>query len=136
MSKLLLTFSLALMGFGAFIPETSAVGRMSMEGLTATGKTEFCVQSHRIEETKVIDNSTILFRMIGNKYYLNKLPSRCPSLKIEGGFSYSLGGTTKLCSPDIIRVISTTNTVGTACPLGEFEEMTRAEVPKEAPAPE
>lgn len=130
MTKFIPTLFAAIVCVVAVSTEASAVGRMSMEGLTPTGKTEFCVQSHRIEETKVIDNSTILFRMTGNKYYLNKLPSRCPSLKIEGGFSYSLGGTSKLCSPDIIRVVSTSNTVGSACPLGEFEEMTRQETPE------
>ena len=134
MNKLALTACAAIVGVGAVTFEASAVGRMSMDGLEATGKTEFCVRSHRIRETKVIDNSTILFRMVDNRYYLNRLPSRCPTLKIQGGFTYSLGGTNQLCSPDVIRVISSpSNTVGVVCPLGRFEEMTRQDTGKESP---
>lgn len=130
MTMLIRAICIALLGAAAVTPQASAVGRMSMEGLTATGKVESCIQSQRIQETKVIDNSTILFRLAGNQYFLNKLPSRCPSLKIQGGFSYSLSGTSQLCSPDIIRVVSPSNTVGSVCPLGRFEEMTRKEADK------
>src|SRR5689334_6752671 len=67
-----------------------------------TGKKESCLETYQIKETDVIDNQNIVFRTVGNKYYINHLTNRCSGLKIQDGFSYTLRGLTKLCNVDVI----------------------------------
>ena len=99
-------------------------GKMSMDGLAPTGETESCLRTYQIRETKVIDNATILFRMYGDDYYVNRLPTRCSGLKIQGGFSYTIRGLNQLCNTDSIRVISSVGgNFGAVCPLGDFEKL-------------
>lgn len=102
--------------------------RMSMDALEPTGETENCLRTYQIRETKVIGGSTILFRMYGSDYYVNRLPHRCSGLKIQGGFAYTIRGLNQLCSTDSIRVISTAlGNLGAYCPLGKFEKLKRKE---------
>lgn len=103
-------------------------GRMSMDALEPTGETENCLRTYQIHETKVIDKSTILFRMNGNEYYVNRLPNRCSGLRLQGGFAYTIRGLNQLCSTDSIRVINTaTGDLGQHCPLGKFEKLKQKE---------
>lgn len=113
----------------AYVGSASAnPGRMSMDGLEPTGEAENCLRTYQIRETKVIDKSTILFRMNGNDYYVNRLPNRCSGLKLQGGFAYTIRGLNQLCSTDSIRVINTaTDDLGQHCPLGKFEKLKRKE---------
>jgi hypothetical protein len=90
-----------------------------------TGKKESCIETYRIQESRVIDNQTVLFRVDGNKYYLNHLPNRCSGLKIQDGFSYKLRGVNKLCNVDTITPVKTGGAIYGPCPLGEFEEVTK-----------
>jgi hypothetical protein len=94
-----------------------------------TGKKESCIETYQIRETDVIDNQNILFRTNGNKYYLNHLPNRCSGLKMQDGFSYTLRGLNKLCSVDVITPVQTGGAIHGPCPLGEFQEVTKAGKP-------
>jgi hypothetical protein len=90
------------------------------------GKPVNCIQSSQIRETRVRDDSTIDFYMIGNKVYRNKLPQSCPELGFEERFGYS---TTidQLCSVDIIHVLMTSPPMrGASCGLGSFQPITGA----------
>ena len=44
------------------------------EDFERTGETEDCVSLSRIHSTRVIDGGHILFRLYGNRYFLNVLP--------------------------------------------------------------
>lgn len=87
-----------------------------------TGKVERCIWIRRVYSSKVLDDYTILFKMRGNKAYINKLPHRCPRLKFEDSFSYRLHSS-QLCSIDTITVIDFTGAIpGPTCGLGKFVE--------------
>lgn len=94
-----------------------------------TGKKESCIETYQIRETDVIDNQNIVFHTTGNKYYINHLPNRCSGLKIQDGFSYTLRGLNKLCNVDVITPVKTGGAIYGPCPLGEFEEVTKAGKP-------
>ena len=97
-----------------------------------TGEIENCVWIRRIHSTKVIDDFNILFRMKGNKAYLNKLPRRCPRLGFEKSFSYRLHSS-QLCNVDTITVIDSSGIIhGPTCGLGKFVQYKK--IPKEKQA--
>lgn len=85
------------------------------------GKKESCIEVVRIKETRILDDQTILFGMRGGEFYLNRLPVRCISLKIAGGFSYSTS-IDKLCKQDTIKVVQPGSAPGQTCSIGEFVE--------------
>jgi hypothetical protein len=86
------------------------------------GKKESCLDSSRIKETRILDNQTILFEMRGGEFYINRLPVKCSSLKIAGGFSYSTS-IDKLCKQDIIKVVEPGSAPAGTCSIGEFVEL-------------
>ncbi len=94
-----------------------------------TGKKVTCLETYQIRETDVIDNQNIVFRTSGNVYYLNTLPHRCSGLKMQDGFSYTLRGLNKLCNVDVITPVKTGGAIYGPCPLGEFQEVTKAGKP-------
>jgi hypothetical protein len=83
------------------------------------GEPEMCIDVHRIKETRIIDNQTILFIMRGGTRYLNRLPVPCTGLVIGDGFAYSTS-ISKLCMQDSIDVLNTGSALGNTCPLGKF----------------
>jgi len=96
------------------------------------GKPVSCIPLTQIRDTKVYDDRTIDFRMIGNKVYRNVLPYSCPGLGFERAFSYKTS-LSQLCSTDIIRVLQ--NTGGgirptSACGLGQFQPVELLKQPK------
>ncbi|MFN3231483.1 MAG: hypothetical protein ACE363_04910 [Alphaproteobacteria bacterium] len=104
---------------GIASPASARIDITYLDKFERTGEIENCIRSNRIKETKILDNETILFRTVGNTWYLNKLPQRCGGLRIENSFAYSTGGTTLLCSVDTIR------TRFAPCGLGHFERIER-----------
>ena len=93
---------------------------------TPAGKPLDCVNTQDIRETRVRDDSTIDFYMLGNKVYRNKLPQSCPQLGFEERFGYSITNN-QLCSVDIIHVIQSPPSIpGAACGLGDFQPITGA----------
>ena len=85
-----------------------------------------CIQLRSIDSTRVRDDQTIDFYMLGNKVYRNRLPHSCPSLGFEEKFSYTTS-LSELCSVDIITVLhSSPVTRGASCGLGEFQPITGA----------
>jgi hypothetical protein len=90
------------------------------------GKPVDCVQASSIRETRVRDDSTIDFYMLGGKVYRNKLPHSCPELGFEERFGYSIVNN-QLCSVDIIHVIHSPPSIpGVSCGLGDFQPITGA----------
>ncbi len=87
-----------------------------------TGEAESCIDASRIRTTRVHDDRTIDFEMIGNTTYRSTLPYKCPRLGFEEAISYDVRGG-QLCSTDIVYVLNTIGggaQRGAACGLGEF----------------
>jgi hypothetical protein len=85
-----------------------------------------CVQISSIRETRVRDDSTIDFYMLGNTVYRNKLPNSCPQLGFEERFGYETS-INQLCSVDIIHVLTSSPPMrGASCGLGKFQPITGA----------
>jgi hypothetical protein len=89
----------------------------------AVGEPVNCVHLRSIQSTKVIDNSTIDFKMTGGKTYRNSLPYSCSGLKSEESFSYRTS-LSQLCNVDTIRVLHNYGGglhEGAGCGLGKFQ---------------
>lgn len=78
-----------------------------------------CVPLYMINQTRVLDDKTILFEMKNGDVWRNELPFACHGLKREDRFSYKTS-TGQLCSMDIITVLPTMGIPGPTCGLGEF----------------
>ena len=94
-----------------------------LAGFETTGETKRCVHSYEINQTRVLDDATVLFRLRVRDEWVNRLRQPCPLLKITGGFSYKVQGGTELCRGDVIRVLDPAGT-GSACLLGDFQRVT------------
>lgn len=85
-----------------------------------------CVDISRIDRTRILDDSTILFYMRGPDIFINRLPKRCAGLRNAGTFSYRTS-LTRLCNVDIINVLRQTGgqfMPGPSCGLGMFQPIT------------
>jgi hypothetical protein len=112
--------ALALLSGGGVV---AIAGKAMPEPVRAVGEPKNCVSIPQIRSTKVIDNSTIDFRMTGGKTYRNSLPQSCPGLKFEDRFSYRTS-LSQLCSVDIVRVLHNQGgqlSEGAGCGLGKFQ---------------
>ncbi len=119
-TKLLLIPALALLCGGGAV---ALADKKAPEPVRAVGEPKNCVSIPQIRSTKVIDNSTIDFRMAGGKTYRNSLPQSCPGLKFEDKFSYRTS-LSQLCNVDIVRVLHEQGgqlTEGAGCGLGKFQ---------------
>lgn len=94
------------------------------------GEPVTCVQINRIRETRVLDDSTILFVMTDGSTFRNELPNRCPGLGFERAFSYSTS-ISQLCNVDIITVVNQGGGPrrGASCGLGPFTPVKPAQTP-------
>jgi hypothetical protein len=84
------------------------------------GEAVNCVDTRRIAHTRVHDDYTIDFEMVGGTTYRNTLPNRCGGLRAEQSFTYDLRGTSNLCSTDVIHVLENDQRIGAGCGLGRF----------------
>ena len=121
MHKLLLIIpAIGLLSCGGAVAFTS---KKAPEPARAVGEPKSCVNISQIRSTKVVDNSTIDFRMVGGKTYRNALPQSCPGLKFEDRFSYRTS-LNQLCSVDIVLVLHDQGGrlyEGAGCGLGKFQ---------------
>lgn len=87
---------------------------------TVVGEPVNCVQTNLIHDTRVWDDRTIDFVMVGGTRYRNTLPGRCPNLGFDQRFAYKTA-TNSLCSIDTITVLPTGSSIpGPTCGLGKF----------------
>jgi hypothetical protein len=83
-----------------------------------------CITPSNIKETKIIDDSTILFYMRGGSKttYRTALSQSCPNLAREDRFSYKVT-MNRLCNSDLITVLEQYGVglrEGFTCRLGSF----------------
>ncbi len=112
--------------FAAAVPASAAGADAAASPYTPTGKKASCINTRQIQSTDVLDNQSVLFKMSGGTYYINHLPNRCSGLKMQDGFSYDLRGNNELCNVDVIKPVRSGGASYGPCPLGEFEEVTKA----------
>ena len=124
MRKLIFIASLALL---AGATATARPLKPEQEAqIKPAGKPVSCVQIRNIRETRVRDDSTIDFYMLGNKVYRNRLPHSCPSLGFEEKFLYKTS-LSQICNVDIITVLTDPGiSRGASCGLGQFQPITGA----------
>ncbi len=111
---------LVLFGTIAVAAEQGDTGDEAEE-LEVPGTRE-CVGLRSIDRTRIVNDQTIVFYMLGKDVYVNYLPRRCNGLKRTDAFSYETS-LSQLCHLDIIRGLrnfggSLSPTV--ACGLGKF----------------
>jgi hypothetical protein len=122
--SLLLVSTLAALTVGA---TAGMSAKKEPAPVRAVGEPVRCVSLSQIRSTKVVDNSTIDFKMAGGKTYRNSLPYSCPGLKYEDRFSYRTSQS-QLCNVDIVRVLHDYGgrlTEGAGCGLGKFQRVER-----------
>ena len=93
--------------------------RIRAPAIEVAGEPVHCIPTNRIQNTKVHDDYTIDFEMLGNEVLRNTLPHRCSGLGFEERFAHS-SSTGQLCSVDTIRVLHTDGVPGSVCGLGQF----------------
>lgn len=89
-----------------------------------------CVDSRFIHSTDVLNDNTIVFRMIGGDFFINQLPRTCRGLSRDRRFTYQLYER-RLCANDRIRVLLSAGSnmiEGRSCKLGEFRQLSVDEV--------
>jgi hypothetical protein len=108
--------ALAMLAACAQAPESPPL--IKAPAARALGPAVSCINTSLIRNSRVWDDYTIDFQMVGGDTYRNTLPGRCSGLGFEERFSYSVP-TNRLCSSDIIHVLQTGGP-GASCGLGEF----------------
>ena len=83
------------------------------------GGRSLCLELSTLDETRVLDDQTILFKTEMGMVYISRLPAFCPGLKAADAFSYSTS-INKLCKQDLIYVLEEGSSHGSVCGLGEF----------------
>ncbi len=121
-SRLPLALCLSLLALAAgpvLAEETAPVDPKDRAQSKMPEGAERCISLHAIRNTRVIDGSTIVFEMGGNKVLVNRLPRKCPGLAFEKRFAYRTS-LSQLCNTDVITVITSIGR-GASCGLGFFE---------------
>jgi hypothetical protein len=103
----------------ALIPSL-AMTTLAFADEAAVSKPPNCVSPRDIDTTTPISDREIVFKMRNGKTWLNTLPTNCPGLKFEGGFSWEIHGDTICANSQIFRVLRR----GSVCTLGAFTPYT------------
>lgn len=92
-------------------------------------KTQECLATRRLKSNVVIDDANILFFMIGNTVYHNRLPENCNGLLRYKTFTYrQIAG--RICDGDVINVHRSLDPgVVRRCRIGHFEEIDSRDIP-------
>jgi hypothetical protein len=81
-----------------------------------------CLSLSRIQNSEVLDNQHIVFRVNGGKSFLSTLPHKCPGLSRHDPYMYRTS-LNQLCDLDIITVLRDSG-IGlmpeASCGLGRF----------------
>ena len=126
MRKASVIFGIAVLASSGFAV-AYARDKAPAQEVRAVGTPKNCVSLTQIRSTKIINSSTIDFKMAGGKTFRNSLPYSCPGLRREEAFSYRTS-TSQLCSVDIIRVLENYGgrlQSGAGCGLGKFQQVER-----------
>ena len=104
---------------GACAAENEQTPRKVAPPVEIAGDPVNCVQTRNIRSSKVQDDSTIDFEMVGGTVLRNALPNSCPGLSFEGRFAHS-STTGQLCNVDTVTLLYSDGRRGVSCGLGQF----------------
>jgi hypothetical protein len=105
----------------SFIPRIAAslfaLAALSISAAPALADNKsVCIQADEVDHTRILNDHQILFFMHGKKVWLNTLQSRCITLPLREGFSWSSSFPEYCSNAETIRVVQT----GEVCQLGAF----------------
>lgn len=129
--RLLLSIAAALLATGCMTdrtataaPEPSPKVLEALAGRTA-GKPTSCINLRDIQSTRIVDETAIIYKMTGQRWYVNMPAGGCPGLRPNRAL-VSRTPSTSLCSGDIVRIIDPPSPMEFgACGLGRFTPYTR-----------
>ena len=135
--------SLGSLGALAALASCAPVGDRSLDfrnvaddqPVRVLGEAESCITTSALRETRVRDEQTIDFEVAGGKVYRNTLPSQCPRLSFNRGFTYDTP-TGQLCRGEVIYSIERAGADlerGVACGIGQFVPIEYVEPVSDAP---
>jgi hypothetical protein len=111
-----------------------ATASASMTGLSAgtfagdqggVGEVQMCVQLRQIDDSRIIDDKTIVLRMLGRTPYVRiDLAHDCPGLVMADSFM-SATSISQLCRQDIVRVVQ--EPIGSQCIIDRIVAIDEAE---------
>lgn len=84
-----------------------------------------CLPVAQIDHTQILTDNAILFWMKDGKTWVNTLPISCPSLTMEGGFTYVSDPLDVCSNSQTLRVLRS----GNFCELGQFEKFDPPKTP-------
>ena len=90
-------------------------------------QSERCLLAHKLERTRILDESHILFELRGGRYYIAQMQQRCPGLT-KGSVVSLERRSMKLCAKDGVRGIRITGGYTPYCQLPEFLPVTKEQV--------
>ena len=114
----------------ALLTAAAAVAGAEEAGESVDPKPVHCIDLIRIQQSDIIDNRHMVFRMVNGDLYLNTLSHACPGLRKNEPYMFRTSQT-RLCDLDIITVLNTYGfgfTPGASCGLGTFEKVTKEQV--------
>lgn len=91
-------------------------------GAASASIADSCINPTRIKEQKILSDREIQFTLNDGGVWLNTLPRACPSLKIQGGFTWDVRGMQVCSNQQTIYVRED----GTQCQLGAFTHVPAA----------
>lgn len=125
MKRIVIAAAVAALALGGAAQAAKKSKEEVLKDYERTGEFENCLQLTRIDHTRVLDDSTILFVMHGKTDYLNELPHRCPQLGFFESYIHKTS-TNNICNTDIITVFdSAANQSLASCGLGKFEKLNK-----------
>src|SRR5262249_12096026 len=93
-----------------------------------------CIYVDRLDQTRVVDERSILFFMRDHSVLQNVLPKACVGLRKSDPLAYDVVNN-KLCANDLVRQVVSAGVYsrGAVCPLGMFVPIGQDEVERLLP---
>jgi hypothetical protein len=107
----------------------AASDKAPLDGYTRTGETSNCLMINRIQNTRILSKTQILFEMLGNEDYISE-PENC-NLRKTYALKYD-ATINQLCTTTIVTLLDPgaggPTQVG-SCGLAPFEKLTKTKAP-------
>ena len=89
-----------------------------------------CLATAQIDHTDIVNDKAIVFFMKDGKAYMNAMGISCPSLQMEGGFTFMTDAVEVCSNSQTIRVKNS----GNFCELGQFTPFAPPKMPEASTA--
>jgi len=118
--------TMAAVGLASILAAISTASAAEPNGQTKIPQKdrETCISLRLLEQTQIIDDFTIVYRLRGDRYYRNTLMGKCTGLFQQGNFMFQLTNPYRICRGDFLTVFK----LSSGCRLGYFDPITKAEL--------